>query len=87
MIMASTMIDNEEILKDESHKKKILSALNRVSKATKEITNLGYSIYVSAHGGFNVMNVDDVPYLNNSDYHSEQQVASTQLECVDVGDW
>lgn len=85
--MANTMIDNSDILKNPKDEKRLKSALNRVAKATKEITDLGYSIYVSAHGGFNVMNTDDVPYLDGVSYRTEQVVASTQLRGVDCGDW
>ena len=63
-----SMIENEEILKSPEHGKKIKSALNRIEKALKEITDLDYTIYVSAHGSINVMNTDDVPFKHDLDY-------------------
>ncbi|MDM1045895.1 hypothetical protein HX004_14140 [Myroides sp. 1354] len=85
--MANAMIDNHDILKDESHEKKLKSCLNRIAKACKEIEGMDYEMYVSAHGGFNVMNTDDVPCKHGSDFHSDQVVASVQISCMDCGDW
>ena len=85
MIKAS--IENMELLKHPSHEKKLRSALNRISKACKEIADMDYSIYVSAHGNINVMNVDDAPYLKNIDYEHHQIVANTSVERMDCGDW
>lgn len=80
-------IENEEILKDSSHEKRLLSAIRRIEKASKEISEMGYTIYISAHGGLNVLNVDDVPYLNSFDFHSDQVVAFGDMERTDCGDW
>jgi xanthine dehydrogenase molybdopterin-binding subunit B len=82
-----SLIENEEILKSPEHGKKIKSALNRIEKAFKEITDLDYTIYISAHGSINVMNTDDVPFKNNLDYHDEQVVAHGSAEKLDCGDW
>lgn len=80
-------IENYEILKKESDEKKIVSALKRIEKATKEITKLGYELYLSAHGSLNVMNIDDVPYKNSMDFHNEQVVAHGHIDNIDAGDW
>ena len=74
-------------MKSPEHGKKIKSALNRIEKALKEITDLDYTIYVSAHGSINVMNTDDVPFKHDLDYHSEQVVAHGSAEKIDCGDW
>ncbi|WP_407498832.1 hypothetical protein [Elizabethkingia anophelis] len=80
-------IDNYEILKGSEHEKKLLSAIKRIEKATNEISQMGYRIYISAHGNLNVMNVDDVPYEYGPDFHQKQIVASGNMESTDCGDW
>lgn len=78
-------IDNEDLLKDESHDKKIRLALNRLQKAAQEITDLGYTIYIAGHGNVNIMNQDE--YSNNMDYSQDCIVATITLDKTDVGDW
>lgn len=80
-------IENDDILKKESDEKKILSALKRIEKATKDITKLGYELYLSAHGNLNVMNTDDVPHVYNMDYSQDQIVAYGIIDNIDAGDW
>lgn len=80
-------IENDEILKDPEHEKKLLSAIKRIEKASKEISQMGYLIYISAHGSLNVMNTDDVPYENDLDFHDKQIVAWGSMESTDCGDW
>lgn len=79
-------IQNEDLLKKSEDEKKILSALKRTEKALKEITDLGYMLYLSAHGSLNVMNTD-VDFLNNLDYHDGQIVAYGSIENIDAGDF
>ena len=85
MIKAS--IENKELLKHPTHEKKLRSDLNRIAKACKEIVDMDYCIYVSAHGNINVMNVDDAPHSNNIDFEHYQIVAQTSVERMDCGDW
>lgn len=80
-------IENDEIMKDPSHEKKLLSAIRRIEKASKEIAEMDYIIYISAHGSINVLNTDDVPCKNQLDFHFEQVVASGNMERTDCGDW
>ncbi len=81
------VIENEDILKNPEHEKKILSAVRRIEKASEEISKMGYTIYVSAHGSLNIMNTDDVPYENDMDFHSGQVVAHGNMKSTDCGDW
>ncbi|MDQ8748355.1 hypothetical protein [Elizabethkingia miricola] len=81
------IIENEDILKDPEHEKKLLSAIKRIEKASKEISSMGYIIYVSAHGSLNMMNIDDVPHESSFDFHDKQVVASGNMESTDCGDW
>lgn len=86
--MSKAYLEREELLNDPSHEKKILSTLNRAKKALDEIIGLGYTIYVSEHGHFNVMNVEKVPYLVNMDYYYEQIVGSMCVQRgLDAGAW
>lgn len=78
-------IENEEMLIDETHDKKIRLALGRIQRAAKEITELGYTLYVSAHGRMNVMNQES--YSNNLDYSRECVVSSVSIDKMDAGDW
>lgn len=80
-------IDKEELLKDPSHEKKLLSAIRRIEKAAKEIAEMDYTIYISAHGALNVLNTDDVPCINSMDFHTEQIVAYGDMDRTDCGDW
>lgn len=80
-------IENEELLKDPAHEKKLLSAIRRIAKASKEIADMDYRIYISAHGSINVLNTDAVPCINGLDFHSEQVVAGGEMERTDCGDW
>lgn len=80
-------IEDEDLLIEESHEKKLLSALNRISKAMNEIESLGYEMYVSADS-FNVMNVDGAGgYKNQLDYTADMVVASFHHSGIDMGDW
>ncbi|MDV3749761.1 hypothetical protein CMU21_18180 [Elizabethkingia anophelis] len=81
------IIENEDILKDPEHKKKLLSAIKRIEKASREISELGYTIYISAHGSINVLNTDDVAFEHNYDFHQGQVVMSGSMESTDCGDW
>ena len=79
-------IENYELLKQIDHDKKILSAVRRIEKATKEIAEMGYIIYVSAHGSLNIMNTDDAPYQHQFDFHHDQVVATGEMKKTDCGD-
>lgn len=83
--MKST-IDNEDKLIDPSHEKKLLSALNRLQKATKDIEKLGYTMYMEAEGGFNVMNGSTHSGIGQQS-NQENIVASVRVSSVDCGAW
>lgn len=86
--MSKAYIEREELLNDPTHEKKILSALNKAKKALDEIIGLGYSVYVSEHRHFNVMNENKVPHLVNMDLHHEQVVGSMCVQRgLDGGAW
>lgn len=82
---SKSRVDNEEMLLNAEDKKKLLSALNRISKAMNEIESLGYIMYVSVDS-FNVMNVTK-GYNRNLDLEDDMVVASFNHSSTDMGDW
>ena len=84
------MIENYDLLEEEDHEKKILSALNRIKKAVDEINALSsnYSVYMAEHGSFNVMNVEKAGgYKNNLNYTTDMVVANVSIDGIDAGAW
>lgn len=81
-----SIIDNYDILIEDSHEKKLLSALNRIQKAHDEIIDMGYTAYVEAEGNYNVMNGETHAGVF---LHAENRnvVASVSLKCIDMGAW
>lgn len=78
-------IENEDKLIDESHEKKLRSIANRISKANKELIELGYTSYLSAHGNWNIMNGDS--HGSKAEPLREKVLASFSLDHIDAGDW
>lgn len=79
-------IDNYDKLIDPSHKTKLLSALNRIQKAHKEIMDMGYSAYVEAEGSYNVLNGESHCGAGLR-AQNENVVASVYLQGIDMGAW
>lgn len=86
--MSRAYIRNEDLLINESDEKKVLSALNRIYKASKEIAEMGYSLYLNGHGSLSVMNVEGAGgYIRNMDYEHHMVVADGCMENTTGGDW
>lgn len=84
------VIENYDLLEEEGHEKKILSALNRIKKAVDDINKLSnnYSVYMAEHGSFNVMNVEKSGgYKNHLDYDCDMVVANVTVSGIDGGAW
>lgn len=84
------IIENYDLLEDEDHEKKILSALNRIKKAIDDINNLSsnYSVYMAEHGSFNVMNVEKSGgYKRYLDYDTDMVVANVNVDGIGGGAW
>lgn len=80
-------IENEDKLINESDEKKLASIARRISKANKELIDLGYTSYLSAHGSWNIMNGDSHDSSNSCNALYENVVANFQLQRIDAGDW
>ena len=74
----SAYINNEEKLILKSDEKPLLSALNRAKKALNEISNMGYTIYITPDG-INAM-VEKTQIF-------EEVVATISVSGIDCGDW
>lgn len=79
-------IRNEGLIRNKDDEKKILSAMRRIEKASKQISEMGYMIYVSAHGSLNVLNLDG-RYRRTLELEHEMVVANGSMESTDCGDW
>ena len=65
--------------------KKLNSIARRIQKASNEIQEMGFDIYLSAHGSVNVMNGDS--HDSNQQPIKENVVFNFSVNGWDAGDW
>lgn len=71
---------------DEATEKEIKSIARAIVKANNRIIKLGYSSYLSAHGGWNIVDGDTHKGLGAHPDHSVV-VANFSIDKIDAGDW
>ena len=65
--------------------KKLNSIARRIKKASDEIVEMGFDVYLSAHGSVNIMNGES--HDSNCDPIKENVVFHFSINGWDAGDW
>ncbi len=65
--------------------KKLNSIARRIQKASNEIKEMGFNVYLSSHGSVNIMNGDS--HDSNQQPMQENIVFNFYVNGWDAGDW